>query len=634
MRPSTAEFLPRRMLISWLIPGAVLAVLVVTGGDALSQAPLQLTPPWMRAETAAPPASASPEPKPQAQTQTGTPPPPARESVRSAVGPESIESQRLGSMDTDGFGLLDATHGGFGKTMWQGTPREVVRRLLPRLPLGAPSPALHDLASRLLLSTATPPASGARGENRDNKDNKDNGEPLLPLRVQGLLSLGETKAFLDMTSALPAESVSGGVRQAKQESLLIDGNLKAACDGMETPATLPSDPFWRKNLILCQARSGARDAAFLGLDLLREQGHDDPVFHDAVWALLGAQKPALKSLPDPTPLHIAALNAAGFPPPRDVLKSRTPSIPRAVANGPASFGDLRIEAAERAEAMGAFDVQALRDLYRSVELDEKEKTAGKVNKGLAKGPRGRALLYQAALAETDPKTQAGALARALDLPAGGGFMTAARVYAPMTEALKPSPDLIAYAETVGRALYAAGKPDLAAGWLGLAREQASRSDDATRAEHTLWPLARLAQPTKGTAPLDPAVLAAWRAAQGKLSPDKLAARFHALLTLLDAGGEPVSALDWGELLEGGQMAVGKAPVGAAWTLLAQASSGGRVGETVLFTLMLVAGQDPASVDPVTLHHVITSLRRIGLEREGRALALEALVGMSQRVPEP
>ncbi|MBL4614392.1 MAG: hypothetical protein JKY27_05910 [Magnetovibrio sp.] len=68
-----------------------------------------------------------------------------------------------------------------------------------------------------------------------------------------------------------------------------------------------------------------------------------------------------------------------------------------------------------------------------------------------------------------------------------------------------------------------------------------------------------------------------------------------------------------------------APYPAHWFLLRGASARGRVGETVLLSLVSLGDGGPARADPIVLHHVLKSLRNIGLDREARAMALEAVV---------
>ena len=51
----------------------------------------------------------------------------------------------------------------------------------------------------------------------------------------------------------------------------------------------------------------------------------------------------------------------------------------------------------------------------------------------------------------------------------------------------------------------------------------------------------------------------------------------------------------------------------------------RVGETILLSLLVLGESGPPQANPTVLHKVIKSLRTLGLEREARALAVEAAV---------
>ena len=53
------------------------------------------------------------------------------------------------------------------------------------------------------------------------------------------------------------------------------------------------------------------------------------------------------------------------------------------------------------------------------------------------------------------------------------------------------------------------------------------------------------------------------------------------------------------------------------------SSEGRVGETVLLSLLALGEVGPPGANPVTLHGVMRALRRIGLTAPARRIALEA-----------
>ncbi|MFN3076406.1 MAG: hypothetical protein ABT940_05925, partial [Alphaproteobacteria bacterium] len=96
-----------------------------------------------------------------------------------------------------------------------------------------------------------------------------------------------------------------------------------------------------------------------------------------------------------------------------------------------------------------------------------------------------------------------------------------------------------------------------------------------------------------------------------------------LLSLLAAVGEPVGNADWSRLQGGTGSRASEMPPVATWHALTEAAREGRVGETALLAVSLLADRPPGAVDPVVLHQAIAALRLVGLETEGRALALEA-----------
>ncbi|MBT5413212.1 MAG: hypothetical protein HOK81_01290, partial [Rhodospirillaceae bacterium] len=50
------------------------------------------------------------------------------------------------------------------------------------------------------------------------------------------------------------------------------------------------------------------------------------------------------------------------------------------------------------------------------------------------------------------------------------------------------------------------------------------------------------------------------------------------------------------------------------------------GETILYALLALGSAGPAGADTAVLGRIVPALKRIGLEREARAVAVEAAVG--------
>ena len=311
--------------------------------------------------------------------------------------------------------------------------------------------------------------------------------------------------------------------------------------------------------------------------------------------------------------------------PSDVLQSDEPAILRTVAVSPNASLDLRIEAAERAESMGALSAIALSQLYDSVPFTEDELINALSMAETDYGPRNRALLYRAARMQALPTARAEVLQRAWELARRHDhYGSAVRVNLPLILDLVPATELAWFAGEGGRALYAAGERDRAKLWFDLASRQAGASAEAAAAAIALWPLTRLADAAAEPG-WDPMLLGAWWD-ETRAADDDAAGRAILLYTLLEALGDPVGEADWLALLGAAPDEPSDPPASVLWRGLRAASEAGRLGETILFAIHLLGESGPGEVHPIVLGHVIDGLRRVGLEPDARRLAVEAAIG--------
>lgn len=241
----------------------------------------------------APPVRLAPPPKaapPQPGTQPGAPPPsPAAPAFKGppplmpeapvkTLGP-TIEVSPLQAVDPDSAGVLDQSNGGFGIDMWAGASRELVRRLLPQLPAAAPSPVMHDLMRRLLLSIATAPA-GERTE-----------PGLIALRVERLAAMGEAGGVKQLLDAAPAKGADEALSRIRVESQFLADDTKSACDEVGQRIARYATAYWQKAFAFCQAIGGEKEKARLAVSLLREAEADkDPAFFALAAVLFGDLK--------------------------------------------------------------------------------------------------------------------------------------------------------------------------------------------------------------------------------------------------------------------------------------------------------------------------------------------------------
>ena len=111
------------------------------------------------------------------------------------------------------IGNLSFEDGGLGWTMWEGTDAAFAKILLEELPVNAPSPAMRNLAKRLLISEAYQPN---KKEEEGLRAISPNGQPLevlehdgkfLSLRFSKLASLGAKSELYELSKSVAIEEM-------------------------------------------------------------------------------------------------------------------------------------------------------------------------------------------------------------------------------------------------------------------------------------------------------------------------------------------------------------------------------------------------------------------------------------------
>jgi len=536
-------------------------------------------------------------------------PAPAPAAPAAPATPQDIEAQPLAPADASWAGTLGPNDGALPQTMWRGTDRAFLAAALPLL---APttSPALQDLARKLLLSDAQSPA-GTDPAGRPS---------LAALRLDRMLALGIVKPALELADRLPPDS-SGDLMDRDWVELSfaahdIDGACKSVNDKIGRYQNLV---WWDRALIACQALAGQGDKAALGLSVLREQKAPADAPFDAMIDALGGHARKIEKVGDPTPLRLTLLAAAKQPLPGDVL---TTAGPAALAAYVASDGPplaARLPAAERAALLGAMPSDALGLLYLAVAPKQEELQAALTDE---KPPdtRVRAVLYSIARSSAPNATREAAIARLFaDGKKRGTFPLVARLVTPALGELDPGPADPAFAADAARALLLTSGPDAAKPWLDTA--------NAPEPRFLAWLAGAAPAAAPGAAPTDPGDPATLlKAAVADIaSHDSGAAPAEAdlMVALAAAFGANLGPLDWAPLLAPPHPA--KLPSAALIVDQQQAVAAKRIGETVLSTLLVVEAGDRLSLEPVLLEGAVTALRAIGREAEARELAVEAAV---------
>jgi hypothetical protein len=505
-----------------------------------------------------------------------------------------IQTETLAPIDPSWTGTLGAADRALPRDMWSTTPRGFVATALPLLQ-STNSPVLQELTRRLLLSDAVAP----RGQ--DPAD----GPSLIDRRVDRVLAFGYGDGAA-LVTALPQTNVSEAFDRDTVELRVVAGDLGGACGAVNDRARRYSTPWWNEAIIGCQALTGAYDQASLGLSAMRDQKTDrDPAFETLINAILG-HRGKLDKLPDPSPFRMTLLAAAKLPLPADALANAGPGALAVWATSDKEPIAARLAAGEKAEALGALPPAGLGLIYGAVEFKPDEQGALLKSGKLPDDPRSRAILYDLARTNEPGALRVSALAPLIaDARHRGVFIPMARLIAPLVIELQPSPDLQSFAPDAARVLLAAGAYDRAAPWVAL----------AGRAE--LRVITNFAQIGANENVSVADAIAALKA----LDADAASRQADLLVTLAAALNMPLNGIDLAALLRTTHS--GTVPNGVLWLDQQQAAKAGRLGETVLTTILLASAGDHLSAEPIVLAQAVAGLQAVGLDADARALAVEA-----------
>ena len=523
----------------------------------------------------------------------------------------AVRIDALRSIDPDATGILSAADGGFSDDLWAGSEWPTVKLLVEGLPVATASPAMRNLMRRLLLSAATVPDGGR--------------EPgsFMALRVRQLFAMGDLAGAGDLLATMPNRESNEALARIESDIRFLLNDNARACAVAATQIARSTDVHWQKASTFCQALSGERDKADLGLSLLRELGIKDDIFFRLVADVIAGRTGSLSAMPGLTPLHLAVARVAKVPLPNDVLSSGQPAILRTIATTPNAPVELRLEATERAEMAGALPTETLRQLYTSVGFSEQDLANPLTKADTSSGPLARALLYRTALVQSVPAAKAEAAARALVLARSGGrYTSAVRAFMPVISDIPPADELVWFAPEAIRAFLVGGEGQRAQAWLRLLRASAVFRDEAKVEVAKLLPIARLAG-VEDERPWTPALLSEWWVAV----KDEEGSRERAalLFTLIESVGDVVPDPLWTVLIGGFERAPVVMPNPAIWDRLEVSAVSGRLGETVLLALLAIGASGPGEVNPIVLRRVLASLATLGLDKDIRALAIEAVV---------
>ncbi|MEI9986232.1 MAG: hypothetical protein WDN69_25510 [Aliidongia sp.] len=145
-----------------------------------------------------------------------------------------------GAPSPEAVGVLGPNNHGFPDTMWQGASRATVLALLPKIG-STTSPALQDLAYRLLATSAAPPAGPGDGS-------------LIGLRAERLTNaLGRADTALALLQGLPPAQRGEDLAKVSVDLAFLSADQNGACAQIRARDRAWKGPYWDQGQITCQA---------------------------------------------------------------------------------------------------------------------------------------------------------------------------------------------------------------------------------------------------------------------------------------------------------------------------------------------------------------------------------------------
>lgn len=545
-----------------------------------------------------------------------------------------IEVDGLGKIDGESVGVLTSNDGGLGGEMWKGLTRTQAVEMVASIPTKSNSAALRDVASQILLSLARAPIAVT-----------ENAPSLLVARADALLAIGDVDGAELLLSASPTQERPQGLDIVDANLQIIRFNNARACGLARNNVASAGNDFWQRLLIYCDALEGKADSVGFGMSLLRETSGDDPAMVLLVDSVLSGSPIILEKIGQPNTIHIALSRVAKVELPTSIAESDDPILLHAAALTPNLNIGARIEAAERAIALGSLSPAQLRQLYQQVTYSEADLANSLTRASEIGSAAARALLYQAAVKQNIPTARAEIISSALRFAREDGrYKAAVEAFRPLINRLPPSPEMVWFALTGVRAFLALGEPVATDRWMALLRASATVSDDSKVALARTRPLVRLLGSGDQSMPLE-TVLEEWHATVED-APQLVPLR-SMLNGLFVALGEDITDAAWAGIDTGGPknqlmpptniwfqfrdsmraFEIAKASQGSAIdasTTAAAAIPAGAAKPAIL-ALRSMGNGGPGAQGVAVVFEVVAALKSLGMERAARQLAVETVL---------
>ena len=568
----------------------------------------------------------------------------------------TVQIDALQAIDINEIGILNLDQGALGFEMWFGVSKEFVKNLFSKLPQKIKSEIMRDLLGRLLLSPARAPEP-MRQETW-----------LISERLKKLVSIGNIKESQRLLGVIPDISEEPELVKLDLELSLLNNDLSKVCSISSRVFPQTPSSYWQEIFNFCNYITEGADKAALGISLMREAGGSSERFFNLADALISGEILELDEFSNPSALDLAMIQEANVKIPFSSILTTNPNALRSVALNSKAPLVTRLAASDEAHLLGVFSSQQVRNIYDKLSFSDDEIANPLSQAEIRFGPRVRALLHYTAKNQALPASKAEAISRALFWGRyENRYFSTVQVFGPLIKSLKPTEELSWFAGEAARAMLILGDTEKAQSWYEVMESISYASKEGKFELDSFRPLASLTG-LVGSKVRGASILRAWFNSVGH----KKIQRALVLFQVLEAFGEDVPSDLWLDTITDEVQNNLNLPDLYIWNRLLMASEakqksilnqkqpkllsdsnqqtsvnklelnkGGQkyretqgkvgfaispgIGETILLALVALGEKGPSDNHPVVLKAVIKALLNIGLEKEARLLALEALL---------
>lgn len=271
-----------------------------------------------------------------------------------------VQMKPMETLKIDSYGLyLPTEDDPLEPDIWENSKQSDIEEKILKTEKGFFPPTAEKLRHSLITMTAEPPESETDGR-------------FLSARLSDLFQRGDFKSVRQLIQRIPQRKLTEQIVSLQVNVSLLLSDTPTACRQLSFGYDGVS---FQKLGILCAAIEKNENKASLGLELLKEQGVEDPFFTDAVNSLL-SNKPLSQEPSELTPFNFFIVRLFGKSIPEKWTETKEIWAWKAFAQSDSTPYKERIVYAEKLAQNGLIAPQEMLDLYLLQKLPDTHSDEG------------------------------------------------------------------------------------------------------------------------------------------------------------------------------------------------------------------------------------------------------------------